>query len=209
MTASRLEAKGTDSPRHAVVGECTEENTVPHVGILERARTIKAGEVVSVFHMANPASRLQMPGTMSAHAVGWVLDLLDHEHEEIGLWLQELATSTIQIEYVAFPANDVVADKVTGRTIGRKFSCAGFVQACFDESIQIRLIVPTDELPDVSRDVLLCVWEERYLSIARRYGLRGPGPWKVLLPSYLFHALSKERSGLPHKPPSPDPYFRT
>ncbi|NUQ72895.1 MAG: hypothetical protein HUU21_04995 [Polyangiaceae bacterium] len=207
MTALRLGENRTDSPQHAVVGECTKQNAVSHVGILVRRQPIKDGESVAVYHMANPRDRLQLPGAMNAHAAAWLVDLIEHEHGRIENWLEEFETSAIEIEYSAFPANDVIVDKATGRPIGRKFSCAGFVQACYQEALGVRLIVPKDELPEVERGVLQLVWPAPLVTRGRQYGLVGPGPWKVLLPSYLFHALSKKRAELPHKPLHPDPYF--
>lgn len=208
MTALRLNKTGMDSAQHSVVGSCTEEDAVFHVGVLEQAQLIASGDLVSVFHMADPLSKLELPGTVDAHALGWVLDLGDDDHESIKEWAVGLASGGFELKYLAFPSYEINKDPATGRVIRREFSCAGFVQACYEEALQIWLIAPTDELPEVSRDVLLCVWDERELSAARRYGLRGPGPWKVLLPSYLFHALCKSRAELPHKPPTPDPYFR-
>ncbi len=208
MTALRLGANGTESPPYAVVGACTMDDAVYHVGLLEGALSIADGDTLSVFHMADPRTRLQLPGTLPAHAVGWFLDLPGEECERIRKWVGRFTSSAIEIMYVAFPSYQDLKDPATGRTIGRRFSCAGLVQACYEEALKVLLVVPTDDLPEVKRDVLELVWSRAVVARGWRYGLEGPGPWKVLLPSYLFHALSKDRAELPHKPPDPDPYFR-
>jgi len=208
MTALRLRKEGMNSPRHAVVGSCSSQDTVSHVGILEHAQPIASGDKVPVFHMANPLTKLELPGKMDAHALGWLIDLGEDAYKSIKEWVEELRSGGLQIKYLAFPSYEIHKDPATGRVIRREFSCAGFVQACYEEALQIWLLVPTDELPDVARDTLELVWERALVARGRHYGLAGPGPWKVLLPSYLFHALSKDHADLPHKPLDPDPYFR-
>lgn len=209
MTAHCLFDGQVDSPRYSVVGECSAQHAVSHVGILEREGSVANGQTVSVFHMANPIARLELPGEMTAHVLGWVLDLTDDEFGCIEVWLEEVKTTSVKIEYLACPATQVLVDKINGRPIGRAFSCAGFVCCCFAEALKIMLLVPEEALPDVSVATLQGVWGEARVRAGRRYGLRGPGPWKVLLPSYLFHALTKARAEMPHRPEYADPCFPT
>ena len=207
MTALRLKDSSVDSPLHAVVGKCTPQNAVSHVGILEGARFVSAGDKVPVFHMANAIALLELPGTMDAHALGWLVDMADEEHKSVSGWLQRIKTSSVKIDYLAFPAFETLRDKANGRTIGRKFSCAGFVQCCFEEALQVSLVVSLEHLPNVDRNLLEEVWDARIVARGVRYGLRGAGPWKVLLPSYIFHALNKTRTELPHNPSAAEPNF--
>lgn len=147
-----------------------------------------------------------MPGNMKAHAVGWIDELSTEEYGRIEDWLNELKTTTIKIEYIGFPAAEIETDKVTRRPIGRKFSCAGFVHSCFKEALGIELVAEED-LPEVGLDLLKRVWGPIVETRRGQRHLRGPGPWRVLLPSYLFHALARERSGMPHRPLQAIPCF--
>ena len=133
-------------------------------------------------------------------------DLDADRHTHIEEWLNTLRTSTVTIRYIALPTSDIVRDKVSGRPIGRAFSCAGFVHCCFEEAIGIRLIA-LDALPEVNRDILLRIWRETEIALGRRYGIQGPGPWKIFLPSYLFHALLRGSETSPYHQPDPDPCF--
>jgi hypothetical protein len=205
MTAGLLSLGKVDSPRFAVIG-ALKQRAVSHVGILATPGMVENGQVVFVFHMANPITRLQLPGTMDAHAVGWIEDLSAEEQCNIQDWLDELKTSSSQIRYYAYPAAEIDRDKVTGRPIGRNFSCTGFVHSCFEEALRLTLVVSEAHLPEVGIDVLRQVWGELVERRGLRY-LRGPGPWRVLLPSYLFHALTKTRAGMPHQPQHADPFF--
>jgi hypothetical protein len=207
VNAHRLQTIARASPQYAVVGMCTEAHAVSHVGILAAADALTHGQTVSVFHMANFRDRLQLPGTMTAHAVGWTHDITADELTRVEDWLQRFKTSSIGVEYWACPAEIVQKDEATGRPIGRKFSCAGFVRCCFAEALRIPLVVRDEDLPEVDVAVLKQAWPFVVDPRAQRYLGGGPGPWRVLLPSYLFHALAGAREALPHRPTRADPCF--
>lgn len=204
MTAHALHQDGAEAPPFSVVGTLRGA-AVSHVGILVDAATIKPGQSVDVFHMASPTTLLQLPGSMDAHAVAWIDDLTVDERIQIQDWLDQMRTTSLKIEYYAYPAADVTVDQVTGCAIGRRFSCSGFVNACFEEALKLKIVAGEDDLPEVAMSMILEVWPfgERRV---RRY-LQGQGPWRVLLPSYLFHALTKQRSDMPHLPLTPNPCF--
>jgi hypothetical protein len=82
-----------------------------------------------------------------------------------------------------------------------RFSCVGFaIEAYRDAGIDV---VVTDEalLPDVQLETLLNAypgatvesWE--WLNNRYKWGCNGDGPWRVVLPGYVFHALSKIARG--------------
>lgn len=213
MTAQRL-VEGEDAvkcPPCAVIGECDAAHAVSHVGVLEREYDIAHDDEVSAFHVLGPKSDVELPGAMNAHAVGW-LELDDVEQSRVADWLEQLRADwengSTKIYYMACPAWTPVVEQVNSRQKMRKFSCAGFVWCCFKESLAIDVVVGEAELPEVDIETLKRVWtriseDERK---ARRY-LQGPGPWRVLLPGYLFHALKLARASLPYQPTTADLCF--
>jgi len=207
VTAQGLTATPVSSPRHSVVAGRNAGSAISHIGILAAERTIAHGDNVFVFQIIG---EIELPGNMAAHAIGWLDSLDDAKHESIMTWIDSIIklNEEAPVKYTAVPASIVKKDPTTGRVKGRKFSCAGFVLACFEEALGIRLVVEENELPDVSRATLESVWGVALVRAARRYGLKSPGPsWKVLLPSYILHALSRPPKELPHRPTKPNPGF--
>lgn len=211
MTARRLRQEPIASPLYAVVGACDSEHAVFHVGVLANANDLADDQEIDVFDMANAVARLRLPGIMKAHAVGWLDDLTDEEQSSIADWLDQLAlglkNDSIKVDYSACPAWEDRGDRVNSRSMERRFSCAGFVWCCFAESLGVEIVAREPDLPEVDIRTLEQVWGERAMRVAPRYGLRGPPPWRVLLPSYLFHALSRGRATMPHRPTHPDPCY--
>ena len=209
MTAASLSATSRECCRHSIIGEFAIPYAVKHVGLLDTNTAISYGQSVSAFHMSGPHTHLELPGKMNAHVIAWFANMTEESHRRILLWIEEMKTLSRHgiIRYTAVPASELCFDQVNGRMIERKFSCAGFILCCFEESGIVRLIVPETELPRVAKDVLEEIWGKAVVARGRQHGIRGSGPWKVLLPSYLFHALSRPMEDLPHRPTLPDPTF--
>lgn len=122
-------------------------------------------------------------------------------------WKEDLRTqigeleppSTKWAEYTVLPAVKVETDSQTRRPTRYRFSCAGFVRECYRVGAGISLI--REPLPLVSLDLLEQIYEQslspQHLVAA---GLHGEGPWRVLLPGYLLHALA---SATPRDPQAP------
>jgi len=60
-------------------------------------------------------------------------------------------------------------------------------------------------LPELGFDVLKRIWrpelrDENARRLLERCGLVGAGPWRVLVPGYVFHALRAGRTALPYSP---------
>jgi hypothetical protein len=105
-----------------------------------------------------------------------------------------------------------------GTPIYIRFSCVGFVvEAYRDAGLNV---VVTDEanLPAVDLATLAVAYPELAAAdfgalLNRRYhwGCDGNGPWPVLMPGHLFHALAKigpgERDFLPYVPKKDDERF--
>lgn len=209
MSAFHLTSEVISAPCFSVVGSCANKNAVRHVGLLAEATSICRGTEVSVNHMAGPVVHLQLPGPMTAHTVGWLSEeLSDEDRRCVTQWLEELNKRKSEIFYSPFPAVEYKTDSVSGKRVPSKFSCAGFVQTCFEEALDIVLVVPEEKLPEVNAHTLGSVWGAREVEVAQlRRHLEKPGPWKILLPGYLFHALRCLRAALPYAPAAADPAF--
>lgn len=205
MTAVRLGS--AQAPRHAVVGSCNGD-AVYHVGLLSEDALLTAPHESTVHHMGPP---LELPGTIATHVAGWLDDLSDDERIALDDWIAEMrrlvATGFLQGygAYIAMPS--VEYDLATGRTVTRRLSCAGFVAEGYRAGIGVQLVVVDALLPPIDRALLERVWSPRHVRIGSRYGLTGAGPWPVLLPGYLLHALRLPRASLPYSPTAADAEF--
>jgi hypothetical protein len=170
----------------SVIGHCGRGAHVHHVAISRVAGDACHGQIVAVAHMRPPLADQER---IAAHLVGW-LDLDEPERIVIDVWLRAALTRT-NTEYCIVPAVDDVVDRTTGRLIRRRFSCTGFVHACYEESIDV-VLVDQDALPEVDLATLMQVWDERVIRLGRARGyLQGQGPWRAMLPAHLFHALAQ------------------
>lgn len=180
------------APQFAVVGYYNYNRTaVLHAALLREDRAaIRVGQKVPVFEMGlnmlvvGPltTSQLESTPTMEPEVIGYV-NLSSDERKQLSLRLSELDKDTAASGsgFLLFP------HAIPSR---RQFSCIGFVYDCYD-SCNIQL-VDISTLPDVYADFM----SNLFPSLARErnriaHGLTGNGPWKILLPGYVFHSLSR------------------
>ncbi len=97
-----------------------------------------------------------------------------------------------------------------GRPLRRRFSCVGFVIDCY-ASAGIRVLGPTGALPAVSEISVAAAYpdliriEQSGPRVRARYGYKGredlgligPGPWRIALAGYVFHALFRATAERP------------
>ncbi|GAB4187107.1 MAG: hypothetical protein Kow00105_01680 [Phycisphaeraceae bacterium] len=98
----------------------------------------------------------------------------------------------------------------------RLFSCAGFVLEAYREA-GIDLIDMTGVLPSVDLQILKVAYPEIQnsrsrlrISVLEKLGLRGNGPWPVLLPGYIFHSMARAEDVIrstPYRPTIGDEEF--
>ena len=196
---------------------------VQHVGVLANETRVCADALVAVFHMQPPVGH----GPMPAHAVGVAASLDPARLEDIAVWLATVQTEMagpgaampagtrrqkilhLFRDYIVRPAVKWAADKQTRRKRYLGFSCSGFVAECYAEGAGLPLVVPEENLPEVHMADLRKVWgrllalvpaddPDRWLA---ERGLDGPGPWPILLPAYLLHAMNE--GVLPYRPDVP------
>lgn len=216
MSASKV-SRGTLLPKLAAIGSYAKNAIVRHVGMAVDDATAGAAPQVIVYDCQPPLrigpGREEL-GAMRADVVGH-LDLTDKEKADVEMWLAREQTRILgdrrrpKLRYTVLPAARFRTDAVNGQTIYRDFSCAGFVATAYSEGANITLVDETN-LPTTTAARLAEVYTERYVELARKldFGLTGDGPWPVLLPGYLFHALNRSdpRAG-PHIPTATDATF--
>src|SRR5262249_40642702 len=143
-------------------------------------------------------------------------------------WLERMRKSALDVAYIAYPVwgkdfeEDVAGyerDKENGKKILRRCSCASFVAHGYKEGAGIDLVVGEELLPPVRLTTIQQVWARQFAAVLskakeerhrdsmagralRALGLSGKGPWPVLLPGYLFHALNQPDHGeqAPYQP---------
>jgi hypothetical protein len=182
-TTSSIDLLGFD-----IIGECRSSN-ISHVAIgTSTQANVRHGERIRVVHMQPPLSE---NGDMVAHVIGR-MSLQNQERRTIRNWLNEQVTALADVsprkQYHLRSRSSI--DPATNVETPC-FSCATFVQACFDEAIDVRL-VDEDRVPASSRETLSQVWGPDWVRLGRFFGLAGEGPWPILLPAHLLHALDRD-----------------
>ncbi len=180
---------------------------VRHVAILRESSTLKFGDRVQVWHMEPPViageislgkARDEDRRTCAAHAIGFV-SLDSSEREGLKTWLAEVdcegRPSTALDQYCAHPPVRWVADEESGAPRYRKFSCVGFVLECYREGAGIKLLEwQSGRLPAADLGVLVGNYDDRlrHQRLRTHVGLEGDGPWRIALPGYVLHSLSRD-----------------
>lgn len=219
-----------DGMRFSVVGEQVNgSRAVRHVGILQASVSVQIGDPVEVFHMGPPivvgqAPELREPRYvehMAAHVLAWLDDLSGEQVMRIEQWLEGVRVQLrngVRFRYRVLPAYEEELNEDRTMVRYRRFSCSGFVERCYRDGAGISLIVQEERLPEVELDLIRRVWgpagelPPQVLDRVRRtmaeWGLKGSGPWRVLLPGYLLHAMScAAETVLPYEPKVTDCEF--
>ncbi len=168
---------------------------------------------------------LQLMGTTQAHVFGHLQNFRRSETHAIKTWLtkverqvrqfhrpitRESLPELIKLQYVVSPPFDWVKDSVTGDFMYRRFSCAGFVLACYDEGAGIVLLDwQADDFPEVDLDTLNMAYgniEELGSEDRTRIGIPEEGPWPraIVLAGYIVHSLNRPDEVIRSEPYIPD-----
>jgi hypothetical protein len=185
---------GDEYPASAIVGtHVRDTTTVCQVGLLSRACP---GSPEMPVYDQNPPSHLPpQPGSIPAQVVAY-LALDADEVEAIAVELKSLRTQledhrvNALLTYSARPAVTSLRAE-NGTILYYRFSCVGLVQHCYERALGTPL-VDEASLPLVPLSELIAIWpiasNER---LRAALGLPGAGPWDVLLPGYVFHAVAQ------------------
>lgn len=132
---------------------------------------------------------------LPVHVVGRV-QLTRRERMLMVTWLERyLRVRLLAGDHVH--VDELARDGVTGRAIGRRTSGPMLVHECLRSCANI-VLVDLAELPLTERRTLIDLWGERSLQMSTyREELAGEGPWALLLPAHIFHALAREDSRPP------------
>lgn len=179
-------------PQYSVVGMHGDADTVRHVGVLRRDSALAYGQEATVAHMAPP---LGLDDAIPAHVIGRIDVLTRGEQEAVETWLTDLQTKKrLPHDYQIHPPFEAIYDPATLILKRRRMSCVGFILLCYREALGLDLLDWTDgRFPLVDLTTLQGCYSDCNLStrILSRYGLNGTGPWPVVMPGYLLHALSR------------------
>jgi hypothetical protein len=141
------------------------------------------------------------------------VELSAAETKQISLFIdetsKELESVPPKLQYTVHPHFRERAETDSAR----RYSCVGYVQQAY-EYADIDL-VDIDAIPEVELETILPAYPDSREQLehprARAFvGLRGDGPWPVLLPGYVFHAMNRpplECRTTPYKPQAGDEYF--
>ena len=207
MPAINLVQKPKTLSRYDVVGEQSEREAlfVKHVALLnEDNRFTQMGDEVRVVHMGPP---LEQEKAIKVHMAGHV-PFTNDDIKEVSCWIDEITDEyndrgvDPRKQYVIHPAYKDECDPNTGVRRYRRFSCAGFILAGHLE-VDIELLQIDDEsLPNVEWATIISAYPdaERRRQQLHKYGLEGDGPWKVVLPGYVLHALNRAEDQIRQKP---------
>lgn len=185
--------------KHSIVGSHSRAGGVDvghvgHVGLLSIQFCVAPRKETPVNDMRPPLS-LEAGNSMASDVAAWLADLSVEEVRGIDRWLHLLRTQ-VRTNPPKYPLQDYTIfpyyqkrDPVTGRSVD-KYSCVGFVIRAYE---QVRIIlIKDDNLPAINREVLESVYGETMIKIAlRKKLLEGDGPWRILLPGYVMHALAQ------------------
>lgn len=212
MPAQRLTDDSISISKSDIVG-CDadgESGFVRHVALSDNDQTgIKSDDTVTVNHMGPP---LELNAEFQIHVHG-CLKLTDDELKKIELFIDEYTEEqkaqsqrSMCDDYIIMPHTALSPDKSF-----RRFSCVGYVIEAYREAgIEI---LKRDTPPKVELSTLKIpypILEKMKRKTKERFGLKGDGPWPVLLPGYVFHSLKRtpeEICKTPYEPQIGDEFF--
>lgn len=223
MPAQRLTAQGSPISRSDVVAFDAEgvRYFLRHTALASHGhQSVTTGDNVSVNHMGPP---LERDGQCRVDASG-TAELNDNELNAIELFIDEhdlerqaqmerqRSEGDKFPEYIIHPHTDYSPDGSF-----RRFSCTGYVvEAYGNDGAGIDLIdiaaVPEVDLrmiyranPDLERLEANPPLRKRMGIRSRQdLGLKGDGPWPVLLPGYVLHSLARNTDAIREEPYSPN-----
>ena len=189
-----------------IIGRNSASGYVGHVGILRTGNVLSYNAPVKIFHSGPPLEVGQarkdsgepVLGEVEVHTVGWIDDLKIEEWRGIQSWIEDVGTrisSGLLKQYLVDPPFYEEPDKVSGRIMRCQYSCVGFVLRCYEIGVGITLLnIDSANLPPVDEDTLSEIYGDiwdRIGRVAPVLGIPGPGPWRIVLAGYVFHALNR------------------
>lgn len=221
MGSSRIAYQSSDIRVHDALGQDAKDVTsfVCHIGISSGNVEVKNQQVVlaKMVEMCPPlivprVGEKPDPEYDCIDVVGNI-ELTASESKQIAIFIEETARELESIpkrqQYTVHPH---FRDRTDPKS-ARRYSCAGYVQQAY-EYADIDLI-DLATIPDVGLETILPAYPDNQAELeqprARAFvGLKGDGPWPVLLPGYIFHAMNRPPQDCrttPYKPQVGDECF--
>lgn len=199
-----LISEGQSLSRYDVIGQRVGAHNcfISHCGLYSGDDIATSfGKSYEAVHMRPPlsADRIRVD-------VGGTVPLSVDERKELSAWFEEIKDEyaresiTNHRQYFILPAWCDSVDAETGIRRYRRYSCSGLVVYAYAE-IGISL-VDCASLPPVDRDTIKAAFPFD-MRLFPKFGLEGGGPWKILLPGYVFRALARDSEtirGEPYRP---------
>lgn len=163
-----------------------ERGHLSHVGFAWESAEISRDNEVAVVD-GRPVRRDH--DKLPVHVIGRVR-LTRRERMLMSSWLERYLRSRLLVgDYIH--VDDVARDRSSDRIIGRRTSGAMLVHECLSRCANLTL-VNLAALPTTERSRLTELWGEKAIQMsAYRDELPGDGPWAVLLPAHILHALAR------------------
>lgn len=218
MPSQRLANDRTKVSRFDVIGADSDAGSfVGHAGLAASdADEAEQGDSIAVYHMKPP---LDDKKSISIHVLGSA-SLTDDESKMIELFCTEHFSEHKAQDirglkgYIVQPhAADL--KEADGTTVCRRFSCAGYVVDAYRDAGIDMLDTDPANLPQVNMATLDRAYPfvprlrnnpqllHRSGSSLDELGVSGQGPWPIVLPGYLFHALDRDAVAIRTNPYSP------
>ena len=195
-----------------VIGQDGEQpGFISHTGLAENEGSQETQQI-KILDMGPPLHGPSYTTTINASALGRA-ELSDDETRKIRIFIDQHASEHHAFQqlnerqvlrlasemYCIYPHAAPLLEH-DGRYTRIRFSCSGFVFEAY-RSAGINLLNP-DALPLIDMAVIKMAYplEARLMESARvtpdSLGLRGIGPWPVLLCGYLLHALNRSATSI-------------
>ncbi|MGP0064319.1 MAG: hypothetical protein ACLQGP_12055 [Isosphaeraceae bacterium] len=184
---------------------------VEHVAMLVTAKSLVYGDTVDVRHMG-PSVRPDRVGSSDAHVVGQIVQLGALDRSALEAWVRDLDTRIAPLQYQVLPHYEVVLDPGTGVPAHVRCSCVGLLVEAIKDVLTRTPLDPSSTAatyPDTDLATLQTIFPSSFLRRRARAGLTGSGPWPVVLPGHLVHAMNQQAgtSAWPYNPASGDYLF--
>jgi hypothetical protein len=173
-----------------------------------------AGVATELIHMQPPLARDPAPIAPETWATASLT--IDEEHR-IDLFIDERieehrANHVRRFNQYVIRPHAVAHREADGTAVFWLYNCAGFVVEAY-RSAGLNFI-ETDEaiLPNVTKEAILAAYPDA-IRFRRRWdalGISNAGPWPVLMPGYVLHALARSTEDIrrqPYIPQSGDEMF--
>ena len=163
-----------------------ERGHLSHVGFAWEFAEVSRDNEVSVVD-GRPVRREH--DKLPVHVIGR-LQLSRRERMKIDSWLERyLRARLLAGDYIH--VDEYARDRSSSRAIGRRMSGAMLVHECLRQCTSVAL-VDLMKLPPTERHRVIELWGDKALQVSTyRDELNDEGPWALLLPAHLFHALAR------------------